>query len=146
MSDFDHEHVSHLLNIVAQCAGHSGKLGAISNEAMHELLELNAKMHVQGTERRKRADADEAQRKAVEAKRVQDETEANDKAQYDASNRGHRRVGPTVIEPTRVDPIEATEEEHEEVEAEDGSFVRPTAFPSDSNTATIADANIDRRL
>jgi len=141
MSDFDHEHVSHLLNIVAQCAGHSGKLGAISNEAMAELLDLNAKMHVKGMERRKAAQAEEAKVQAVEAKRVQDETKAQQEAADRAAQRP-RRVGPTVIEPTRVDPIEATEE----VEPEDGSFVRPMAFPSGSNTATIADENIDRRL
>jgi hypothetical protein len=137
MSDFDHEHVSHLLNIVAQCAGHSGKLGAISNEAMAELLDLNAKMHVKGMERRKAVQAEEAKAQAVEAKRVQDETEANDKAQYDAGNRGQRRVGPTVIEPTRVDPIETTDE----AEAED-EVVKPSVYPADSQTATIA----DRRL
>jgi len=140
MSDFDHEHVSHLLNIVAQCAGHSGKLGAISNEAMAELLDLNAKMHVKGMERRKAAQAEEAKVQAVEAKRVQDETKAQQEAADRAAQRP-RRVGPTVIEPTRVDPIEATEE----VEPED-EVVRSSIYPADSQTATIADANIDRRL
>ena len=109
MSDFDHEHVSHLLNIVAQCAGHSGKLGAISNEAMHELLELNNKMYVKGMERRKAAQAEEAKVQAVEAKRVQDETNAQQEVADQSVQRNHR-VGTTVIEPTRVDPIEATEE------------------------------------
>ena len=102
MSDFDHEHVSHLLNIVAQCAGHSGKLGAISNEAMAELLDLNAKMHVKGMERRKAAQAEEASKKQA--------------------------------------AVEETEEKAEEAP------LRPSVFPRDSQTATIADANIDRRL
>ena len=46
-----------------------------------------------------------------------------------------------MIEPTRVDPIEATEEEREEAEAED-EVVKPSVYPADSQTATIA----DRRL
>jgi len=133
MSDFDHEHVSHLLNIVAQCAGHSGKLGAISNEAMAELLDLNAKMHVKGMERRKAAQAEEAKVQAVEAKRVQDETKAQQEAADRAAQRP-RRVGPTVIEPTRVDPIEEAEVDDE--------VVRPSVYPADSQTATIADRRV----
>lgn len=99
MSEFDHEHVSHLLNIVAQCAGHSGKLGSLSNAAMAELLELNAKIKEAGVARQKQAQADEAEAKAEETVK----------------------------------------------ETEDTSL-RPSVFPRDSQTATIADANIDRRL
>jgi hypothetical protein len=56
MSEFDHDRISALLNIVAQCAGHSGKLGALSAAAMHELM-----------------DANEAIKQGVLAKRQQDE-------------------------------------------------------------------------
>lgn len=101
MSEFDHEHVSHLLNIVAQCAGHSGKLGSLSNAAMAELLELNAKIKEAGVARQKQAQADEAEAK-----------------------------------------VEETGEEQEDL----GLDRRPSSWPSDSQTATIADANIDRRL
>lgn len=101
MSEFDHEHVSHLLNIVAQCAGHSGKLGSLSNAAMAELLELNAKIKEAGVARQKQAQADEAAAKSEE-----------------------------------------TVEEQEDL----GADLKPAVFPRDSQTATIADNNIDRRL
>lgn len=102
MSQFDHEHVSHLLNIVAQCAGHSGKLGSLSNAAMAELLELNAKIKEAGVARQRQAQADEAEAKSEETVEVQEE------------------------------PGDAD--------------LKPAVFPQDSQTATIADANIDRRL
>ena len=105
MSDFDHEHVSHLLNIVAQCAGHSGKLGSISNAAMAELLELNAKIKAQ----------------AVEAQKERERQEGLDRAAAQAD-----------VEPV-VEP---------EPEVDDDGVLRPTVYPSDSETATIA----DRRL
>jgi hypothetical protein len=101
MSDFDHEHVSHLLNIVAQCAGHSGKLGSLSNAAMAELLELNAKIKEAGVARQKEAQAEKASKKQAAVEETEEETEA---------------------------PL------------------RPSVFPRDSQTATIADENIDRRL
>lgn len=56
----DHEHVSALLNIVAQCAGHSGKLGALSNAAMTELTEINSALHEEGMAKRRRAEAEAA--------------------------------------------------------------------------------------
>lgn len=101
MSQFDHEHVSHLLNIVAQCAGHSGKLGSLSNAAMAELLKLNAKIKEAGVARQKQAQVDEAEAKA-----------------------------------------EKTVNEQEDP----GADLKPSVFPQDSQTATIADNNIDRRL
>jgi hypothetical protein len=134
MSDFDHEHVSHLLNIVAQCAGHSGKLGAISNEAMHELLELNDKMHVQGTERRKRAEAKKAEEKIAHDRKVAADNEAN-----------QPKSGPKVIaaQPSEEEKIAADNdrlrEEEIEHEAEDDGTIKPSVFPADSQTATIAD-------
>jgi hypothetical protein len=38
---FDHERIESLLNIVRECAGHTGKFAAISNRAMHELMDHN---------------------------------------------------------------------------------------------------------
>ena len=98
MSDFDHEHVSHLLNIVAQCAGHGGKLGSLSNAAMAELSDLNAKIKEASVAKQKQLAKDNAEAKAV-----------------------------------------PTEELVEEAEDE---VVRPSVYPADSQTATIA----DRRL
>jgi hypothetical protein len=38
---FDVSEAAELLNIVEKCAGHSGKLGHLSNAAMGRLLEIN---------------------------------------------------------------------------------------------------------
>lgn len=105
MSDFDHDRVSALLNIVAQCAGHSGKLGALSNAAMAELLEGNKHLH----------------EKAVAKKKQVEEADAKMKA----------------------DQVEVEEENEEE--EQDGT-IKPSVFPRDSNTATIADNNVPRRV
>jgi hypothetical protein len=86
MSDFDHERVSALLNIVAQCAGHSGKLGALSNEAMHELMEANDQVHQKATARKAKAEADaKAKQVAAPAPELKAEAEPVDEPTNDDS-------------------------------------------------------------
>lgn len=102
MTDFDHDRVSALLNIVAKCAGHSGKLSSISNAAMAELIEANDQIKQKALAQKAKVDADEATKKA--------------------------------------EPTEVVEKEH--VEEIGPNMVRPSVFPADSQTATIADRRI----
>ena len=85
----DHDKVFKLLGIVKECAGHTGKLAAISNAAMKELFELNDKLKVT----------------AIKAN-----------------------------PPTPVEPEPETRDEEPNV--------RPSVYPGDSETATIADRRI----
>jgi hypothetical protein len=139
MSDFDHEHVSHLLNIVGQCAEHPGKLGSLSSAAMNELLELNAKIKEQESVRQKQAEADKAKDAAIKAKEAgKDAARADAQRQAEVDRgRGQRQAVIPEGQPATIDP---------DYEATDPGAVRPSSWPSDSNTATIADANIDRRV
>lgn len=65
MNGFDHERISALLNIVEKCAGHSGKLGALSNMAMSELLEANEQIRERAIKAKTDIEARLAQKKTV---------------------------------------------------------------------------------
>ena len=70
--DVDFEKVAALLAVVSQCAGHSGKLGAISNAAMAELMTLNGKIKEDAV----KAKEDEA--KAAQTEETVDEEETDE--------------------------------------------------------------------
>ena len=98
----EHQRVEGLLNIVRECANHTGKLSSISNAAMKELSELNDRLKEDAT----RANADEAKRRQqIEARRQQAQ---------------EREQGTVVEGADRPVPI----------------------YPSDSETASIADRRI----
>lgn len=63
--DIDYDRVSALLNIVEKAAGHSGKLGALSNAAQSELLALNEKIRTEAAKAAAAATA-AAQPKVIE--------------------------------------------------------------------------------
>lgn len=93
-----------LLHIVEKCAGHSGKLGSLSNAAMAALMKINDSIKVKASEEAKAKAEEEAALKAAERDEKDD---GDDKA--------------------------------------DGTFA-PSVFPRDSQTATIADNNVPRRV
>ena len=98
----DHQRVEGLLNIVRECANHTGKLSSISNAAMKELSDLNDHLK----EEAYIATANEAKRRQqIEARRQQ----------------AQEREQGTVV----------------------GGVDRPVPiYPSDSETASIADRRI----
>ena len=57
MAEVDHGHVSDLLNIIEKCAGHTGKLSFIANEAMSQLLTLNEQIRVDAVKAKEAAEA-----------------------------------------------------------------------------------------
>lgn len=98
LDESDMSRAAALLHIVEKCAGHSGKLGSLSNAAMSALLKIND---------------------GIKAKAIED---------AEAERAEAARNRPKVIEPEPLEP-------------NDGN-TRPTVYPGDSQTATIA----DRRL
>lgn len=69
------ERAGMLLHIVEKCAGHSGKLGHLSNAAMKELLEINDGIRDDAI-KSKEAEAAEAARQQEEADARAEEEEA----------------------------------------------------------------------
>lgn len=61
----DYEHISHLFSIIEGCVNHTGKFGAIQNEAFNELGTINAQLHKAQMDRKA---ADEKQLKEHEAR------------------------------------------------------------------------------
>lgn len=69
MSDIDYEHINHLLNIVEAAAKHSGKLTALSNAAMSELLAANESVRQHAISKKIEADKETAAKTAEENQR-----------------------------------------------------------------------------
>lgn len=71
------EEVAALLEVVEKCAGHSGKLNAIANEAMGRLLEINEECRKQGAERAAKAAAEREEADAESARLAAEQADAD---------------------------------------------------------------------
>ena len=140
MSDFDHEHVSVLLNIVDRCADHSGKLGFLADAAMSELLVANEDIKKKVLARRKQDEDAENVKRAAERQATHSEAvrEAEVRRKSDIRARSAEERGEDTVEDTTVlRPVNSQDEMEENV-------LRPEVYPQDSNTAVIADDNLRR--
>lgn len=109
----DFERVHMLLNTVHLCAGVGPKLTSLGNAAMTELTDLNDKIKVAAQEEEKKLAAKRAEEDAkIRAKLEADEREAN--------------ASPKPV----LRPREPSDE---------NPNIRPSIYPGDSETATIAD-------
>lgn len=64
MSDIDYDRISVLLSVIESSAGHSGKLNAIANAAMGELLDLNEAIRQEAISAKEVADKEAAKETA----------------------------------------------------------------------------------
>ena len=128
----DFQRSAELLHIVEKCAGHGPKLNAIASAAMAELLELNDKLKAVALETEKKLQAKQAEDKA----KVQAKLEADARAQEETLTRPRMTPAP------RTEPAPTVRGTPADTFGTQDPDVRPTVYPSDSNTATIA----DRRL
>ena len=101
-----------LLHIVEKCAGHGPRLNALATAAMDELLKVNAALQ------------DLATKKAEGERKAKAEADAKAQAKLDAQAAAEDKARVAPPTPTR---------RPEEPDA------RPPVYPSDSETATIAD-------
>ena len=131
MTDFDKtdkvdfQRSAELLHIVEKCAGHGPKLNAIASAAMAELLELNDKLKAVALEAEKKLQAKQVEDRAKEQAKL----EAEARAQEETLTRPRMTPEPSV---------RGTPDTFDKPDAD----ARPTVYPNDSATATIA----DRRL
>lgn len=130
MDKVDFQRSAELLHIVEKCAGHGPKLNALATAAMNELLDLNDKLKVV------------AIKAEQEAAKLRAEGEAKERAKVEAEARAQEAAAarqPRII-PTFEGPREMSTSAQADTSGDPN--VRPQVYPSDSNTATIA----DRRL
>lgn len=115
----DFDRAASLLSVVHQCAAVGPKLTHLGNAAMTELTELNDKIKVASQEAEKKLQAELAAAKARE----------NAKLARDAQL--EEGLSARTVPDTRRDAL-----------GNEDPNIRPSVYPGDSNTATIA----DRRL
>lgn len=138
MHDFDYDQVGKLLSIVEKIATVAPKATAISGIALAELEVLNNKAKDIARDRAQKIKEAEQRRYIAEQERVAADAERQEQEQADAQDQTNR---PQVMSP----PAPGMPSPNRQLPRETDP-VRPSAHPSGSRTATVADANVDRRV
>lgn len=128
----DFKRSAELLHIVEKCAGHGPKLNAIASAAMAELLELNDQLKEAALKVERKLQADRAT------------AEATAKAQQEADARAEEeRISPRLpLRPTTSTDPARTIASQPYMSPSEEPDIRPSVYPQDSNTATIADRRV----
>lgn len=86
----DAEMAAQLLHIVEKCAGHSGKLGSLSNAAMSALLKINDNIKVRAMDEAKAKAEEDAANQAAVAEQHEDVDTTDDRLKPSTHPQGSR--------------------------------------------------------
>ena len=147
--DFDFERVGLLLGMMEKLVTVAPKATSLFGIAQAEIEILNEQAKGIAKARAEKAKQAEHVRFLAEQDRRAKEIEAEDAAREKNEQRWAspkaRAAAEVAPEPQPGMPSPERRLSLEEDDRDPG-FVRPTSFPADSQTATLADNNIDRRL